>query len=70
MRRFWSFLGLELGRRAAIVSVVAVLVTIGLGSGIRQLKFSTGQDSYLNKSDRAYKDNVAYQSVFGGDATW
>ena len=68
MRRFWSLLGLELGRRAAIVSVVAVVVTIGLGSGIRQLRFSTGQDSYLNKSDRAYKDNVAYQSVFGGDA--
>ena len=39
-----------------------------LGFGITQLDFATGQDSYLNKSDQVYKDNVAYQSLFGGQA--
>src|SRR5262245_488027 len=48
--------------------VVGAVVTVGLGFGITQLKFATGQDSYLNKSDQVYKDNVAYQKLFGGQA--
>ena len=47
---------------------VGALVTVGLGYGITNLKFSTGQDSYLNKSDQVYKDSVAYQKLFGGEA--
>src|SRR4051812_25158060 len=47
---------------------VGAVVTIGLGFGITQLKFATGQDSYLNKSDQVYKDSVAYQDLFGGQA--
>ena len=39
-----------------------------LGFGITKLEFATGQDSYLNKSDQVYKDNVAYQDLFGGQA--
>ena len=39
-----------------------------LGLGITQLEFATGQDSYLNKDDQVYKDNVAYQDLFGGQA--
>ena len=31
-------------------------------------KFSTDQSNYLNKSDQVYKDNVAYQKLFGGEA--
>ncbi len=48
--------------------VVGGLVTIALGVGATSLEFSTGQDSYLNKSDQVYKDNVAYQKLFGGEA--
>ena len=33
-----------------------------------KLEFSTDQSNYLNKSDQVYKDNVAYQSLFGGEA--
>src|SRR5664279_551140 len=51
-----------------MVLSVLVLVTVGLGFGITKLKFSTGQDSYLNKSDQVYKDSVAYQHLFGGEA--
>src|SRR4051812_49831139 len=47
---------------------VGAVVTIGLGFGITQLKFATGQESYLNKSDQVYKDSVAYQKLFGGQA--
>ena len=50
------------------MTVIGLLVTIALGLGITQLKFATGQDSYLNKSDQVYKDNVAYQRLFGGEA--
>ncbi len=68
MQRFWSNLAVQLGKRAGLVSVVGLLVTVALGLGIANLKFQTGQDSYLNKSERVYKDNVVYQRLFGGSA--
>src|SRR6266545_5767477 len=68
MSRMWSWLGLNLGKHAGVVSVVGLLITLILGFGITRLDFSTGQDSYLNKSDAVYKDNVAYQKLFGGQA--
>ena len=68
MQRFWSWLAVQLGKRAGLVSVIGLLITVVLGVGITQLEFATGQDSYLNKSDQVYKDNVAYQKLFGGEA--
>jgi hydrophobe/amphiphile efflux-3 (HAE3) family protein len=50
------------------VSIVGLLITVTLGLGITRLEFATGQDSYLNKSDQVYKDSVAYQGLFGGQA--
>jgi predicted RND superfamily exporter protein len=61
-------LAVQLGKRALMVTVVGLLITVGLGLGIGRLDFATGQDSYLNKSDQVYKDNVAYQNLFGGQA--
>jgi len=68
MQRFWSKLAVELGKHAGLVSIAGLLVTVILGAGIARLDFATGQDSYLNKSDQVYKDNVAYQQLFGGQA--
>src|SRR5262245_13971870 len=68
MQRFWSVLAVNLGKRAGLVSVIGLLVTLVLGFGITKLDFATGQDSYLNKDDQVYKDNVAYQDLFGGQA--
>ncbi|HEY3142066.1 MAG TPA: hypothetical protein VGJ86_13100, partial [Acidimicrobiales bacterium] len=68
MTRIWSWLGLNLGKRAGLVSVVGLLITLTLGVGITRLDFATGQDSYLNKGDQVYKDNVEYQGLFGGQA--
>lgn len=68
MQRFWSWLAVELGRRAGLVSVVGLLVTIALGLGITRLDFATGQDSYLEKDSDVYRNNVAYQDLFGGQA--
>jgi hypothetical protein len=68
MQHFWAVLAVQLGKRAGLVSVVGLLVTIVLGLGITQLEFATGQDSYLNKDDQVYIDNVAYQGLFGGQA--
>ena len=68
MQRFWSRLAVELGKRAALVITVGIVVTLVLGFGITKLKFATGQDSYLNKNEQVYKDNVTYQKLFGGQA--
>ena len=68
MRKFWAWLGLNLGKRAGVVSIVGLVVTVVLGAGITQLEFATGQDSYLNKDEDVYKDSVAYQDLFGGQA--
>lgn len=51
-----------------IVLAVGGIVTAVLAIGATNLSFSTGQDSYLNKSDQVYKDSVAYQKLFGGEA--
>ena len=68
MSRIWAWLGLNLGKHAGVVSVVGLLVTLILGFGATRLDFATGQDSYLNKDDQVYIDNVDYQSLFGGQA--
>jgi hydrophobe/amphiphile efflux-3 (HAE3) family protein len=68
MQKFWSVLAVQLGKRAGLVAVIGLLITIGLGLGITQLKFATGQDSYLNKGDKVTVDNHEYQQLFGGQA--
>ena len=68
MHKYWSWLGLNLGKRAGVVSIVGLVITVALGAGITQLEFATGQDSYLNKDETVYKDSVAYQDLFGGQA--
>jgi len=68
MRRFWSWLAVELGKRAGLVALIGLIITLVAGYGTTKLKFATGQDSYLNSSDQVAKDNVAYQSLFGGQA--
>src|SRR6478672_5205715 len=68
MDRFWSWLAVTLGRRAGLVSIIGLLITVTLGAGITRLEFTSGQDAYLNKSDQVFKDNVSYQKLFGGEA--
>jgi len=68
MQRFWSYIAVQLGKHAIWVTVIGLVVTIALGLGITQLKFATGQDSYLNTNEAVYKDNVVYQHLFGGQA--
>jgi hydrophobe/amphiphile efflux-3 (HAE3) family protein len=68
VHRFWGWLGLNLGKHWIVVLAVGGLITVVLGYGITNLEFATGQDSYLNKSDQVYKDSVAYQKLFGGQA--
>jgi hydrophobe/amphiphile efflux-3 (HAE3) family protein len=68
MQRFWSWLAVNLGKHAIVVTAVGLVVTVLLGTGITRLEFATGQDSYLNKDDQVYVDNVEYQNLFGGQA--
>lgn len=68
MRKFWAWLGYSAGRHAGIVSIIGLLVTVALAGGLTQLKFKTDTKSYLNTSDQAYKDDVVYEHLFGGQA--
>ena len=68
MQKYWAWLGLNLGKRAGVVSIVGLVITVVLGAGITRLEFATGQDSYLNKDEEIYKNSVAYQDLFGGQA--
>jgi hydrophobe/amphiphile efflux-3 (HAE3) family protein len=61
-------MALNFGRRAGLVGVIGLAITLLLGLGITKLEFATGQDSYLNKDEQTYKDSVAYQDLFGGQA--
>ncbi|MBS1836184.1 MAG: RND family transporter [Actinobacteria bacterium] len=68
MQRFWSWLAVNLGKHAIVVTAVLAAFTVLVGTGITRLQFATGQDSYLNSNDQVYKDNVVYQKLFGGEA--
>ncbi len=67
MRRTWEWLGLNLGKRAGIVAICGLLITLGLGFGITTLRFTTSNADYLNRNDPAWINNVNYEKVFGGD---
>jgi uncharacterized protein len=68
MAKFWSWMAVNLGRHAGMVALIGLVFTVVLGFGITKLEFATGQDSYLNKNDEVYKDNIEYQDLFGGQA--
>lgn len=68
MAKFWSWLAVNLGRHAGMVAAIGLVFTIVVGFGITRLEFATGQDSYLNKDDAVYQDNIEYQDLFGGQA--
>ena len=68
MQKFWSRVAVELGRRAGLVAVLGLLLTLTLGFGITKLTFATGTDSYLNTDDAVYKESIRYQNRFGGEA--
>jgi len=67
MRRFWEWLGLNLGKHAGVVAIVGLALTFVLGLGVVQLKFSTSNSDYLNKNDALAVNNQRYTQLFGGD---
>ena len=69
MHKFWSWLGLNLGKHwIAVLRRRRRRSPSGSATARPSSKFSTDQSNYLNKSDQVYKDNVAYQKLFGGEA--
>jgi len=68
VQKVWSWLAVELGKRAGLISAVALVLTGILGFGLTKLDFATDQKSYLNTDDQVYIDNVRYQDLFGGQA--
>lgn len=68
MQRFWSWLAVNLGRHAGMVTAIGLVFTVVLGIGITRIEFATGQDSYIQKGSKLYDDNLEYQELFGGNA--
>lgn len=68
MQKFLAAMGVSLGRRAPLVSVIVLVTTVLLAFGATRLEFATGQDSYLNRDDPIAIDNEEYQGLFGGQA--
>jgi uncharacterized protein len=68
MERFWRSLAVEAGKRAGLVALVTLALTVVFAFGITRLEFATGQDSYLDADDQVAIDNVRYQELFGGQA--
>jgi len=68
MSAFLARMAVVLGRRAGTVAVAGLAITLVFGFGATKLEFATGQDSYLNRDEQIYTDNVAYQDLFGGQA--
>ena len=64
----WRAQARFLSKRTALTLALAVLATLGMGFGLRQLDFSTGQNSYIDPSSKVAKDNERYQSLFGGES--
>jgi hydrophobe/amphiphile efflux-3 (HAE3) family protein len=56
------------GKHAGLVAIIGLIVTLTMGVGLTRLEFQTSQSSYLNKTDQAYKDDVRYENLFGGQA--
>lgn len=67
MLRFWNALADLVTRRARLVLVAALLVTVVLALGIPQLEFETSQDSLIGEDDPVAKDNARFQESFGGE---
>ena len=69
MQRFWSWLAVELGKRAGLVAVIGLLLTLIAGLRHDQAHSSPpGRTATSTPSDQVAKDNVAYQDLFGGEA--
>jgi hydrophobe/amphiphile efflux-3 (HAE3) family protein len=67
LRRYWSWLGLNLGKHFGLVTAIGLAVTVALGFGATRLQFKTDNTSLLNTNDPVYVENVKYQAAFGGD---
>ena len=49
VRRFWSVLAVQLGKRAGLVSIIGLLVTMIMAFGLTRLEFATGQDERIQR---------------------
>ena len=67
-KRAWGSIGRTLSRRTAATLGIVLVLTVGLGFGLRRLDFATGQDSYIDPTSQVAKDNKQYQTLFGGES--
>ena len=67
-RRWRGFAEFVVNHVGVVLGVVVAISAVLAVTGIPQLEFATGQDSYLNDDEQTAIDNVEYQDLFGGQA--
>jgi hydrophobe/amphiphile efflux-3 (HAE3) family protein len=63
----WERLAGAIVRRPMTVLACALVVTVGLGTGLTRLAFSTDQETLVDSGSQVYVDNLRYQEHFGGE---
>jgi uncharacterized protein len=67
MRRLWTSLSAVVTRHPGrLLGAVAAVVAL-LALGLPQLEFLTGQDTMVDPGSDVYRDDLRYQSTFGGE---
>lgn len=67
MNAFWALSANAVRRWHVWILVLAAATTIGLAFGIPRLEFKTSQDTIVPSNSETYKENVRYESQFGGE---
>ena len=67
MNNLWDWLAGLISARYRWILAVGLVVTVALAFGLPRIQFKTGQDTLISPRSKVYKDNLRYQSQFGGD---
>lgn len=66
MIQLWRTISDTICRRRVLVWVIVAAITIVAALGIPRIEFDTQQDTLVSSDSQLFKDNVQFQSQFGG----
>jgi hydrophobe/amphiphile efflux-3 (HAE3) family protein len=67
MDAFWHFCADSIRKWHVWLLALAVAATVGLAFGIPRLHFKTSNDTIVPSDSETYRENVRYESQFGGE---
>jgi len=63
----WRRFASAIKRHLIVVVAFALIATVGLAFGLTMLGFRTSQDTMVSARSQVYRDDLRYQSLFGGE---